>query len=383
MQMSKNYRLKKLNYGLYLLASLIIYTSATSQTADINATKETKNLFINLKKLLNKGIMMGHQDDLAYGVKWKYEAGRSDIKDVIGEYPGVYGWELGRLEIDAPDNLDGVPFNKMKKYIEEAYERGGVITISWHLNNPLTGKSAWDPAAGTVESILPGGEKNALYKSWLDKVAAFMLDLKGKNGEYIPVIFRPFHELNGSWFWWGKNHCTPEQLKHLYRFTEVYLRHTKNVHNLLYAYNTDRFSSEEDYIERYPGDDYVDVVGFDIYQKGDILDNEKFIIELDKSLTTLEKIAALQNKIPALTEFGYNTVPDPTWWSEVLTTAIEQHAIAYVLAWRNAGQKSANEIEYYVPYTGQRSEADFKKFSQQPKIFFESKTRQQKLYSNP
>jgi beta-mannanase len=99
-----------------------------------------------------------------------------------------------------------------------------VITISWHLNNPLTGKSAWDPAPGTVESILPGGEKNALYKSWLDKVAAFMLDLKGKNGEYIPVIFRPFHELNGSWFWWGKDNCSPEEFKTPVSFTEVYLR---------------------------------------------------------------------------------------------------------------------------------------------------------------
>ena len=292
--MRKNCQLKKSNYCLYLLACLFICTTGTAQTADKNATKETKNLFVNLKSLLNKGILIGHQDDLAYGVEWKYEAGRSDIKDVTGEYPAVYGWELGRLEIDATENLDGVPFNKMKQFIAEGYERGGVITISWHLNNPLTGKSAWDSSPGTVESILPGGEKNTLYKSWLDKVAAFMLDLKGKKGEYIPIIFRPFHELNGSWFWWGKNHCTPEQLKQLYRFTETYLRDTKNVHNLLYAYNTDRFASGEDYLERYPGDDYVDVIGFDIYQKGDILANDKFIAEVDKSLSTLEKIAKAQ-----------------------------------------------------------------------------------------
>ncbi len=368
---------------LYTVACLLNCTTGFAQTADKNATKETQHLFANLKMLLNKGVMVGHQDDLAYGVGWKYEAGRSDIKDVTGEYPAVYGWELGRLEIDSPVNLDGVPFDKMKQFIKEGYQRGGVITISWHLNSPLTGKSAWDPSPGTVAAILPGGEKNDLYKSWLDKVAAFMLDLKGKNDELIPVIFRPFHELNGSWFWWGKNHCTPEQLIQLYRFTETYLIEIKNVHNLLYAYNTDRFATREDYLERYPGDDYTDVIGFDIYQKGDILANDKFIAELDKSLSTLEEIAASKNKIPALTEFGYNTVPDADWWTAVFNKAIEKHGIAYVLAWRNAGQKSKDETEYYVPYKGQLSAEDFKKFSKLQKIFFENKTRQQKLYGNP
>jgi hypothetical protein len=366
-----------------VLSCILLFSAAAfAQTVDRKATKETQNLLFNLKKGLQKGILFGHQDDLAYGVKWKYEPGKSDIKDVTDEYPAVYGWELGRLEIDATVNLDSVPFDKMKHFIANAYQRGGVITISWHLNNPLTGKSAWNPAPRTVESILPGGEKNELYKSWLDKVAAFMLDLKGKQGEYIPVIFRPFHELNGSWFWWGKNHCTPEQIKQLYRFTETYLRDVKNVHNLLYAYNTDRFTASEDFLERYPGDEYVDIIGFDIYQKGDILANDKFVAELDKSLSTLEKIASSKNKIPALTEFGYNMVPDATWWTDVFNKAIEKHAISYVLAWRNAGQKSKNEIEYYVPYTGQQSAADFKKFSQLKKIFFENKAKQQKLYKN-
>jgi hypothetical protein len=100
---------------------------------DRQATKETLNLYRNLKKLMKKGIMFGHQDDLAYGVGWKYEAGRSDVKDVTGDYPAVYGFELGHLEIDAQINLDSVPFNKMKEFIREVYERGGVVTLSWHL----------------------------------------------------------------------------------------------------------------------------------------------------------------------------------------------------------------------------------------------------------
>ncbi len=235
--------------------------------ADKNATKETINLYRNLKKSLQKGIMFGHQDDYAYGVGWKYEPGKSDVKAVTGDYPAVIGCEIGRVELDWAKDLDGVPFDSTRHYIQQAYKRGSVITMSWHLNNPFTGKTAWDPAPGTVNAILPGGAKHDVYASWLDKVAAFMQSLKGEKGEYIPVIFRPFHELNGSWFWWGKNNCTPEELKSLYQFTEHYLRDVKGVHNLLYAYNTDRFATKEEYLERYPGDEWVDVIGFDIYQQ--------------------------------------------------------------------------------------------------------------------
>jgi hypothetical protein len=355
--------------------------SSQDRPTDKKATKETVNLYHNLKKLLNKGIMFGHQDDLAYGVDWKYEPGRSDIKDVTGDYPAVYGFELGHLEIGHPVNLDSVPFDKMKGFIRSAYSLGGVITLSWHLRYPLTGKTAWDPAAGTVASILPGGEKNELYKSWLDKVAAFLLDLKGKNGEYIPIIFRPFHELNGSWFWWGKNHCTPEELKQLYHFTESYLRDTKNVHNLLYAFNTDRFSSKEEYLERYPGDEWVDVIGFDIYQrgKGDKA-NEQFVLDIDKMLSTLENIASEKNKIPALTEFGFGTVPDSTWWTNVFWKGIKPHKISYVLAWRNAGHKGGNNYEFYVPYKGHASADDFQKFFKEERTLFQKDVTRQNLY---
>ena len=348
---------------------------------DKKATKETINLYRNLKKLLNKGIMIGHQDDLAYGVGWKYVPGKSDVKEVTGDYPAVYGFELGRLELDHPVNIDSVPFDKMKGYIKEVYNRGGVITLSWHLNNPLTGKTAWDPAPGTVASILPGGEKNGLYKSWLDKVAAFMLSLKGKKGDLIPIIFRPFHELNGNWFWWGKEHCTPDEYKQIYRFTVSYLRDTKNVHNLLYAYNTDRFNSKEEYLQKYPGVDWTDVLGFDIYQrqKGESA-NEQFVKDAGRMLTTLEEIAQQNNKIPALTEFGFGQVPDSTWWTNVLWKAIEHHKISYALAWRNAGVKPSGENEYYLPYKGQASESDFIKFYGLRRTLFQKEVTDANIY---
>jgi hypothetical protein len=370
----------KLFLSQIILLLFISFVQAQSLPADKKATKQTINLYNNLKKLLDKGFMIGHQDDLAYGVGWKYEKGRSDIKDITGDYPAVYGWELGRIELDHEVNLDSVPFEKIKTFISEIYDRGGVITISWHLNNPLTGKTAWDPAPGTVASVLPGGEKNELYKSWLDKIAAFMLSIKGKNGEFIPVIFRPFHELNGSWFWWGGKNCTPDESKQLYRFTETYLRDTKNVHNLLYAYNTDKYYSRQEYLQRYPGNDLVDVIGFDIYQAYNTASNNDFIKLAGNMLSTLDSIAAENNKIPALTEFGYGTLPDSTWWTNVLFKAISKYKISYALAWRNAGFKPNGSGEFYVPYKGQASANDFVKFYNDPKTLFQKEVTKENLY---
>lgn len=353
-------------------------SAQTSLSCDKNATQETVHLYNNLKKLLLNGVMLGHQDDMAYGVGWKYEKGRSDIKDVTGDYPAVMGFEMGGIELDHAVNLDSVPFDKMRSFIRDAYQHGCVITISWHLNNPLTGKSAWDPSPKeTIESILPGGEKNELYNSWLDKVATFFQSLKGSNGEFIPVIFRPFHELNGSWFWWGGKNCTPAEIIQLYQYTEKYLKEVKNVHHLLYAFNTDKFYSATEFLERYPGDDYADIIGFDIYQRGS---NETFMQNAGEMLGHLDSIATAHNKIPALTEFGYVGLPDSSWWTNVLLPVLKSHNVSYALAWRNAGLKHDGSSEFYVPYQGQVSAGDFKKFCDDEKILMQQDVAKEKLY---
>ncbi len=362
-------------YILFCKSHLVC--AQTALPADKQATQQTINLYNNLKKNLSKGVMLGHQDDLAYGVGWKYETGRSDIKDVTGDYPAVIGFELGRIELDHPVNLDSVPFDKMRMFIKDAYKHGSVITISWHLNNPLTGQTAWNPAEGTVASVLPGGEKNNLYNSWLDKVAAFFQSLKDDNNDFIPIIFRPFHELNGSWFWWGGKNCTPDETKQLYQYTEKYLRDTKHVHNLLYAYNTDKFFSANEFLERFPGDDYTDVLGFDIYQRGS---NEDFMKDANNMLSALDSIANAHNKIPALTEFGYANLPDSSWWTNVLLPVLKNHTIAYALAWRNAGVKKNDDTEYYVSYKNSSSADDFIKFCNDDKILLQKDAAKEKLY---
>jgi hypothetical protein len=350
--------------------------------SDKNATRETVRLYNNLKRSSKKGYLFGHQDDLAYGVKWKYVEGRSDVKEVTGDYPALYGWELSHLELDEKVNIDTVPFNNIKHYIQAAYARGAVNTISWHGTNPMTGKSAWDPAAGTVASILPGGAKHDLYKSQLDKVAAFLLSLRGKNGELIPVLYRPFHELTGNWFWWGAASCSATEYKDIYRFTVHYLKDVKKVHNLIYVYNTsDNFNNADNFLERYPGDDVVDVLSFDTYASGDPINGATFAKNLDYHLSVIEKLAQDKHKLYAVAEAGYNHVPDNQWWTNVLMKGLSGHQPAYVLLWRNAGFKASDSsVEYYIPYKGHASEADFLKFYEAPQTLFQKEAAAEKLY---
>lgn len=195
--------LKKITLLPLVVALIGLQNVLAQKLSHPNPTKETKALYKNLHALSKKYVLFGHQDDLAYGVDWKYQEGRSDVKETAGDYPAVYGWDIGRIEHGSANNIDGVPFEKMKAYIKVGYERGAVITISWHFDNPLTGGSSWDTTRNTVKAILPKGDKHELYKQWLDKAAHFLLSLKGAKGEYIPVLFRPFHELTGRWFWWG------------------------------------------------------------------------------------------------------------------------------------------------------------------------------------
>ena len=95
---------------IILIISAFTGISCSSQKAtnninlslsDKKATTETKALYRKLNTLSKKGFLFGHQDDLAYGVKWKYENGRSDVKETAGDYPAVYGWDIAGLENDS------------------------------------------------------------------------------------------------------------------------------------------------------------------------------------------------------------------------------------------------------------------------------------------
>jgi len=347
-------------------------TTAFSQTTTVDprATKETKALFANLKKISTQGVMFGHQDDALYGIGWKYDTGRSDVKSVCGDYPAVSGWELGHLELGRSHSLDSVNFDTMRVRIKEVYRRGGVNTISWHLNNPLGG-TAWDCKTTTaVKSVLPGGEKHLLFNQWLDRLALFLGSLRDDNGRLIPILFRPFHEHTGAWFWWGSKQCTPQEYVALWKYTVNYLNKTKGLHNLLFIYSPVYAETQKEYFERYPGNDQVDVLGVDIYQDGGETGAEKYIREVQNAMTFINNAAKERNKVAVLSETGSEALPMNNWWTSVLLKAISGYQIAYLMVWRNACDK---QNHFYAPYPGQASCNDFIQFKNNPRVFFEKR----------
>lgn len=330
---------------------------------DTQATPETKYLFNRIKEMAKQGYAFGHQDDTAYGMGWKNEgkAYRSDVNDVAGDYPAVYGFDLGHLELGNIQNLDTVNFVQMKQLIQRAHKAGGIVSLSWHANNPISGGSTWDNTA-VVKYIVKGGSLHTPYRSWLLRVADFLNDLKDKKGNAIPVVFRPYHEMNGSWFWWGEGNCTPEEYKTLWRETVDILSREFGVHNVIYAYSPNGLSDPEDFLRYYPGDDYVDMLGLDIYQHGT---TEEFVEQLRRDIPLLKKIATEKDMPYALTEVGLNTIPVPDWWTQVFDKEMANSGIAWALFWRNAWPN-----HYFAPFAGQTSSEDFVRFKKLPHVLF-------------
>lgn len=366
---------------IIFVASLVLAACGAQQISnsspvDKDATQETRNLLVNLKKQVATGIMFGHQDDLLYGKGWKYESGQSDVKRVCGDYPAVYGWEIGQIEMGSACSLDSVPFSEIKEHIKEAYARGGVNTISWHANNLITEGHAWDTTR-VVNTLLPGGKNHEQFMRRLDKLAAFLVELKDNQGKPIPVLFRPYHENTGAWFWWGINHCTPDEYKALYRFTVHYLNKVKGVHNLLFVYSPDRVKSKEDYFERYPGDEYVDVLGLDVYCRGDKNGVSEYTATASKDLIIITEAAKERNKLATFSETGLEQIPNSKWWTGVLWKTIEKFPISYVLVWRDAYNIPNH---YYVPYPGHAAAADFVDFYNLPRTLFQRDITHANLY---
>jgi len=347
---------------------------------DPNATHETRALYRNLLALSQNHVLFGHQDALAYGVgRRDNQQSFSDVKDVTSSYPAIYGWDIGHIAYD--NNVDSVPFDLMIKYIREGYERGGVITISWHELSPRPHKPIWsrEPKPALV---IPGGEMHEEFRERLDMVGNFFNQLRDSKGRPIPVIFRPYHEHNGDWFWWCRHNSTEDEYIDLWRYTVHYLRDTLNINHLLYAISPDRSRMEtahrdEDFLYAYPGNDYVDIIGLDNYWDAGGSSNFNPDITREQqdslfllSLQTLVRIAEERGKIPALTETGYNRLTADDWFTSRILAPLREDSvarkIAWVLVWRNAWFS-----HFFAPYPGHPAADDFNRFRQDDIIIFE------------
>jgi beta-mannanase len=158
----------------------------------------------------------------------------------------------------------------------------------------------------------------------------------------------------------------------LYRMTVNYLRDVKGVHNILYAFSPCNISTEDEFLLRFPGDDYVDIVGVDAYCGNTNTDesNAKFKKEVSMQLDIVTGYAKKTNKIPVLAETGMEGIENPDFFTKVLLPAIEPYQISYVLLWRNA---YTIKTHYYAPFPGHASAGDFKKFTDMPGILLSKK----------
>lgn len=345
---------------LSAIAGLLILASCSQSKPLPRHNKQAESLMETLSTAAQQGkILFGHQDDLMYGHSWhltgsETEYTKSDVFDACGDYPAILGYDLGEIELQTGRNIDGNSFQQMHDAAIENHERGGLLTFSWHPRNPLTGGDAWDVSSDkVVESILPGGEKHEFFMGWLKIVADYLSTFD------MPIIFRPWHENSGGWFWWGKGLCTPEQYKALWVMTYEYIAKERGLNNLVWAYSP----AASEYMTTYPGDEYVDIMGTDIY----VYNASSFVERTRKDFEIIAKLAQEHGKILALTETGYETLPDPAWWTDMLLPAVEGFPVTYALVWRNAHDKPTH---YYASFPGEPNQESFQAFHDNEKTLF-------------
>ncbi len=215
-----------------------------------NASKEAQALFDYICGTYRNGILSGQQESTWMGSdQYEFEY----IYNQTGKYPAIRG--LDYMNDD---------FNGVNKRAIEWHKRGGIVTICWHCGCDFSGSwaesmnteiSDWDKA---LTEGTPEYEK--LIKG-MDKAAAALQKLEAEN---IPVLWRPFHEFDGAWFWWGKGGA--ENFKKLWKL--MYDRYTNywGLDNLIWVLGYSQ--NGKNYAKWYPGDEYVDIAGADSYRDG-------------------------------------------------------------------------------------------------------------------
>lgn len=354
------------------------YDSVEVELCDALATENTKTFFANLSESAKIGVIVGQQQAYYENDSHKYQT-NCDISDMTDLYPILTGFDIENLTNDGY-NESNWRYNRIVNYIEtikECHKQGIFATISWHFREPFYGASFYtkdlddETCAAAFPSILEGGVNHTYFKEKLTLLADFFKSLEDENGELIPVIFRPFHEFNGSWFWWGvPYYATPAQFIQNWQFMVDFLRNDCDVHNVIYAF-TPGFESESDYLESYPGDDYIDILGYDNYTSNKIGDASTREDELEQMVTELNIISTLakkRGKVAALTETGHDISDDSKVVNNVYTDYFlealnkAETNIAYVMFWYNSDKQ-------FTPYDDDAAYIeDFKTFIGSEKI---------------
>ena len=280
-----------------------------------NTSPEAKRLLNYLYSINGKHMLSGQHNMNEDMNRWS-----DTVKTITGKYPAVWGtdfiWDWKK------DNGQAIVDECIKKNKE-----GYLITLMWHQGRPTD-----EPPFGWKESIqgkLTDAQWNelvtpgtALYKRWLAQIDVVAGYLKQLEQAHVPILWRPYHEMNGIWFWWG-NRKGKDGIAKLWKM--MYDRYVNHFHlnNLLWVWGANGprdIPGDEAYPYKdfYPGNDYVDVLGSDVYH----MDYEQ------KDYQELLDLA--KGKIIALTECGelpndliLNAQPKWAWflvWADWVST---------------------------------------------------------------
>ena len=339
---------------------------------DSRATDSAKALAAYLAGLQAEDqVLFGHQNSTFRSVR--DNGVTSDVKDVTGSEAGLFG--IDTLSLAGTECASENPLQASIAASKKAYDGGSIISLSCHMPNFTSTKitatgdkdhpydfSKCDFAESKdltpcADYILEGGAYNAQYNAYLDIIAEYALALQNEN---VPILFRPFHENSGGWFWWGTS-TSADSYRAIWRYMVNYLQ-AKGVHNMLYVYSPNGpIDSADDYLSRFPGDAYVDVLGFDFYD--DYADADKYTGDtyfeaLAKSCDVVANLAKDKNKIPAIAETGIritgagkdslmvtgNPTTGKDWYNKLVNTAVD-HNIPYFLLWANFSSEN-----FFIPY---------------------------------
>lgn len=251
-----------------------------------NATQEVKNVLDYLNSIEGKRIISGQH------TQTKEQAELKAIEKMTGKLPALCGFELlsysQNIRIETADEECITEVLENRETIQKAWEwaaRGGLLTFTWHWFSPLGGfdKSFYTEKTDfdAQKALIQGTEENRALCSDMDEMAEL---LKGFCVKNIPIIWRPFHESEGTWFWWGAK--GPETAKQLYRYMYHYFTDKYKLNNLIWVWNSPL-------AEGYVGDGYCDIISRDIYSKPHIHGDYREEYDELRRITDMDKGVAL------------------------------------------------------------------------------------------
>lgn len=226
----------------------------TCELSNENASENAKKVYAYLCEIYGEKILSGQYcDDGIYGKEIQV------IKKVTGKVPAVLGLDLMNY---SPTNVKNGTTGKSIEHAKFYWENGGIVTFCWHWTVPekyLTGtwySSFYKEHTNINLSKIMNGEDAEGYDLLMKDIDAIAKELKVLQEADVPVLFRPLHEASGGWFWWGASGA--EAYKKLYIAMYDKLTNEYGLNNLIWVWNGQD-------AEWYPGDEYVDIIGEDLY----------------------------------------------------------------------------------------------------------------------